>query len=77
MTTVATALPIRLVMERASDMKRSTPSSKPSPAIGICGNEASVEASTMKPLPVTPAAPLEVSTSTPMMPNCSVQLRFT
>ena len=64
-TTVATPLPIRLVSARASDMKRSMPRISASPATGTPPTADSVAASTMKPLPVTPAAPLEVSSSTP------------
>ena len=63
-TTVATPLPIRLVSARASDMKRSMPRISASPATGTAPTADSVAASTMKPLPVTPAAPLEVSSST-------------
>ena len=59
-TTVATPLPIRLVSARASDMKRSMPRISASPATGHVPTEPSVAASTMKPLPVTPAAPFEV-----------------
>ena len=69
-TTVATALPIRLVSARASDMKRSTPRISAMPATGMVPTEASVAASMMKPLPVTPAAPFDVSSSTPRMPSC-------
>ena len=61
MTTVATALPIRLVMARASDMNRSTPTSSASPATGIAGIAVSVAASVMNPPPVTAAAPFDVS----------------
>ena len=39
-------------------------------ATGMVPTDASVAASTMKPDPVTPAAPFEVSSSTPMMPSC-------
>ncbi|VTY29709.1 Uncharacterised protein [Xylophilus ampelinus] len=63
-TIVATPLPTRLVSARASDMKRSIPRISASPATGTCPTADSVAASTMKPLPVTPAAPLEVSSST-------------
>ena len=63
-TTVATPLPIRLVSARASDMKRSMPRISASPATGTWPTAESVAASTMKPLPVTPAAPFEVSSST-------------
>ena len=38
-------------------------------ATGIVPTEANVAASTIKPLPVTPAAPFEVSSSTPTMPS--------
>ena len=69
-TSVATALPIRLVIARASDMKRSTPTSSVSPATGIVGNTASVAASVTKPLPVTAAAPFDVSSRTPSRPSC-------
>ena len=63
-TTVATPLPTRLVSARASDMKRSMPRISASPATGTWPTADSVAASTMKPLPVTPAAPFEVSSST-------------
>ena len=69
-TTVATPLPTRLVSARASDMKRSTPRISAMLATGMVPTDASVAASTMKPDPVTPAAPFEVSRSTPMMPSC-------
>src|SRR5262249_39236382 len=69
-TTVATPLPMRLVSARASDMKRSTPRISAMLATGIWPTEASVAASTMKPLPVTPAAPFEVNSSTAMIPSC-------
>ena len=42
------------------DMKRSMPRISASPATGTSPTADSVAASTMKPLPVTPAAPLEV-----------------
>ena len=64
-TIVATPLPIRLVMARASDMKRSTPMSSVRPATGSVVVAASVAASVMKPPPVTAAAPFEVSMRTP------------
>ena len=60
MTTVATALPMRFVIARASLMKRSTPSSSATPSTGTTFIAESVLASTMKPEPVTPAAPLDV-----------------
>ncbi|MNF02395.1 hypothetical protein D3C80_2015320 [compost metagenome] len=49
----------RLVRARASDMKRSIPISSARPASGISWITVSVEASATKPLPVTPAAPLD------------------
>ncbi|MNN58118.1 hypothetical protein D3C81_1731480 [compost metagenome] len=58
-TTVATALLARLVRARASDMKRSTPISSAKPASGMSWMTVRVEARATKPLPVTPAAPLE------------------
>ena len=64
-TMVATPLPTKLVSERASDMKRSMPRISARPATGIVGMTASVAASVMKPEPVTPAAPLDVSIATP------------
>src|SRR5262249_44703 len=69
-TTVATPLPIRLVRARASDMNRSTPRMSAMLATGIWPTEERVAASTMKPEPVTPAAPFEVNSRTPMMPSC-------
>ena len=45
-------------------MKRSMPKISAKPATGTLPTADSVAASTMKPLPVTPAAPLEVSSST-------------
>ena len=63
-TNVATALPMKLVSARASDMNRSMPRMSASPATGTCPTADSVAASTMNPLPVTPAAPLEVNSNT-------------
>ena len=56
-TIVATALPIRFVIARASDMNRSTPSSSVSPATGIAGNAAVLPPAWTNPLPVTAARP--------------------
>jgi hypothetical protein len=56
-TRVATVLPIRLVMARASDMNRSMPRSSASPATGMVPVLDSVAANVMKPPPVTAAAP--------------------
>ena len=73
-TTVATPLPIRLVSARASDMKRSMPRISARPATGTSPTADSVAASTMKPLPVTPAAPFEVSSSTASSVSCCVSV---
>ncbi len=54
----------RLVSARASDIKRSIPRISAGPATGKCPTAEMVAASTMKPLPVTPAAPFEESSST-------------
>ena len=64
-TTVATPLPIKFVIARASDMKRSTPNNNAIPSTGIIGNAANVAAKVINPEPVTPAAPLDVSINTP------------
>src|SRR5438128_719762 len=74
-TTVATPLPMKFVMDRASDMKRSIPRINAKPATGIEGTTASVAASVMKPAPVTPDAPLEVSIATPRMVSCCRNVR--
>ena len=62
---------MRFVIARASDMKRSTPKMMTMLATGTLPVVASVAANVMNPAPVTPAAPLEVSSSTPRMPSCS------
>ena len=64
---VATPFPIKLVMARASDMNLSTPNKRASPSTGITSIAVRVDASTMNPLPVTPAAPFEVIIRMPMM----------
>ena len=69
-TTVATAFPIKLVTDLASLIKRSTPMSKASPSRGMTLIAAKVDAKTIKPLPVTPAAPLLVISKIPKMVNC-------
>ena len=53
-TIVATELPIRLVMTRASLMKRSMPRISASAATGIVPTMGRTAASVMNPLPVTP-----------------------
>jgi hypothetical protein len=74
---VATPLPIRLVTARASLMNRSTPSRSASPSTGTTRSAESVLASTTKPLPVTPAAPLLVTMSTPSTESCWPIVRST
>jgi len=59
------------VMARTSDMNRSTPTSSASAAGGMAGIAASVAASVTKPLPVTPAAPFDVSIRIARIDNCS------
>ena len=56
---VATALPEKLVTARASDMKRSMPTIRPTPSTRSGRWEASPPARVASPAPVTPAAPLE------------------
>ncbi|MOA59332.1 hypothetical protein D3C78_1839170 [compost metagenome] len=53
-----------MVRARASDMKRSIPRISARPASGRWPTAEMVAASTIKPLPVTPAAPFEDSNST-------------
>ncbi|MNC61480.1 hypothetical protein D3C75_1114230 [compost metagenome] len=57
-------MPMVLVIARASDMNRSTPSNNTMPATGIVPRDESVAARMMKPEPVTPAEPLEVNINT-------------
>jgi len=57
-------LPSTLVKARASDMKRSIPTSSATPASGISGMTARVAASATSPLPDTPAAPFDLSSMT-------------
>lgn len=61
----ATQLLIMLVSARASDMKRSMPTSSATPVTGKSGMTERVATSATKPLPVTPAAPLDVSSISP------------
>ena len=77
MTRVATPLPMILVMARASLMNLSTASRKARPSTGIFWMAVRVEARTMKPLPVTPAAPLEVTMRMPSMVRSSPVVRWT
>ena len=61
---------MRLVIERASLMKRSTPTTNASHSIDIPFVAASVAASVTSPPPVTAAAPLLVSIRMPMIWSC-------
>ena len=61
---------MRLVSARASDMKRSIPRISARPATGTLPTADRVAASTMKPLPVTPAAPFDVNSSTSNSVSC-------
>jgi len=66
---------MRLVRARASDMKQSMPRMSTRPATGTWATAERVAAKTMKPLPVMPAAPLEVSSNTPSRVSWLVRLR--
>ena len=70
-STVATALPEKLVTARASDMNRSMPTIRPTPSSRsgrwLCRPPASVAS----PAPVTPAAPLEATIMNTSRPICS------
>ena len=70
-TSVATVLPMKFVIARASDINRSTPKISAMPATGIFPIAPSVAANVMNPLPVTPAAPFEVRSNTPSNTSCS------
>ena len=64
---------MKLVMALASDMNLSTPNNKANPSTGIIFVAVNVDDNTIKPLPVTPAAPLEVIINMAMMVNiCSM-----
>lgn len=70
-TMVAHALPIKLVNARHSDIKRSIPKISAIPATGTAGTTYKVAASVIKPAPVTPAAPLELTIATKSNATCS------
>jgi hypothetical protein len=76
-TNVAMALPIKLVIERPSLINLSTPHKNPSPSSGIEPTDVNVEANTTNPLPVTPAAPFEVTIKMPNNSNISLILSGT
>ena len=71
MSTVAAALPEKLVSARASDMNLSMPTTRPMPSSSsgrwLCRPAASVAS----PAPVTPAAPLDATIMNSSSPNCS------
>jgi hypothetical protein len=69
-TIVATALPMRLVIARASDMKRSMPTMSAMPTAGMVPKACSPAASVTRPAPVTPAAPFDTSSSSRSRPIC-------
>ncbi len=71
----ATPLPMKLVSERASDMKRSMPRISARPATGIDGTTARVAARVMNPAPVTPEAPFDVSIATPRIVSSCLRVR--
>ena len=63
-------------MARASDINLSTPNKMAMLSIGITFKAVSVEARTINPLPVTPAAPLDVTINTPIIVSCWPMLRL-
>ena len=65
------------MIARASLMKRSTPSRIATPSTGTTRIAVNVLARTMKPDPVTPAAPYDVSISTPSTLSSSAMPRWT
>ncbi|MNP36785.1 hypothetical protein D3C76_1301980 [compost metagenome] len=67
-------MPMVLVIARASDMKRSTPSKSTMPATGMVPREDKVAARMINPDPVTPADPLEVNIKTASTINWSVRV---
>ncbi len=56
---------------RHSDIKRSIPKISAIPATGTAGTTDKVAASVIKPAPVTPAAPLELTIATKSNATCS------
>ena len=69
MIKVATAFPSILVIERASDMKRSTPMRTPNPLAGRRCEDWTVAASLTKPAPETAAPPFDVKRRMTRMPT--------
>ena len=74
MSTVATALPAKLVSARASDMKRSMPTIRPTPSTSSGRWLDRPPASVARPAPVTPAAPLEAMIMKTSREICSPML---
>ena len=74
MSTVATELPAKLVSARASDMKRSMPTTSPTPSSSSGRCEDSPPARVASPAPVTPAAPLDAMTMKTSSEICSPML---
>src|ERR1700730_5187444 len=75
MATAATALPLMLTTARAALMNRSMPRIKRLPANGIAGTTDRVPTRAMKPAPVMPLAPFEVSIETPRIASCCRTVR--
>lgn len=70
-SSVATALPVKFVSARASDMKRSMPTMTPTPSTRSGRYVCSPPASVARPAPVTPAAPFEAMIMKTSRPICS------
>lgn len=69
--TVATALPAKFVSARASLMKRSMPTIRPTPSTSSGRCDWSPPASVASPAPVTPAAPFEATIMNSSNETCS------
>ncbi|CAO0834205.1 hypothetical protein SMICM17S_01190 [Streptomyces microflavus] len=72
--TVATALPAKLVSARASLMKRSMPTIRPTPSTSSGRCDWSPPARVARPAPVTPAAPFEAMIMKTRSEICSLAL---
>ncbi|MNV77333.1 hypothetical protein D3C71_1707450 [compost metagenome] len=62
------------MIDLASDMNRSTPKRMVTFSIGMSFMDTKVELRTINPLPVTPAAPFEVTIKIPIAVTCSATL---
>ena len=74
MSTVATELPAKFVSARASDMKRSMPTIRPTPSSSSGRCELRPPARVAMPAPVTPAAPFEAIIMNSSSETCSPML---